>query len=210
MQYFTSWCVLGDYLWSWPARPNHNFPFSPSTLWWETRIQTLGTRKCLVFNLGTGEMGIIQFRIVAEDPSDWFKWLCGNKPYWPSSRKRCYLRFWQTYCCFICFRTTQTTQLANNSAHVPWGVWEQCKKSWMVNCTSTETRCSSTKATLQGDPAIVDDILIWQHHWESNTQPSCPTLSFTGKMSTVTHQTKRWQIPAEKDWIIMHGGKVDR
>ncbi|XP_068692890.1 uncharacterized protein [Montipora foliosa] len=33
----------------------------------KTQIQTLGTRKCFVFNPATGEEGIIQFRIVAED-----------------------------------------------------------------------------------------------------------------------------------------------
>ena len=43
MQYFTSWCLQGN------------------------QIQTLGTRKCFVFNPTTGEEGIIQFRIVNED-----------------------------------------------------------------------------------------------------------------------------------------------
>ena len=33
----------------------------------KTQIQTLGTRKCFLFNPATGEEGIIQFRIVAED-----------------------------------------------------------------------------------------------------------------------------------------------
>ena len=44
-------------------------PFRPVLSLYDekTQIQTLGTRKCFVFNPATEEEGIIQFRIVAED-----------------------------------------------------------------------------------------------------------------------------------------------
>ena len=67
MQYFTSRCLQGNQWWSWPEGSNTTVRPTLSLYDEKTTIQTLGTRKCFVFNPATGEEGIIQFRIVNEE-----------------------------------------------------------------------------------------------------------------------------------------------
>ena len=83
----------------------------------KTKIKTLGTRKCIVFNPATGEEVIIQVRIVNEDlipliglsDSEELKLIELLR------ENIATLDFRKTPCSFICFRTTHTTHHGKHS-----------------------------------------------------------------------------------------------